>query len=175
VCAQRTDYCSYSREGFIARKVLVVRTGETFESTSFNPHGLLSLSLTKPRGPRSDEPRRFIPHVCHKRFLAEIIEYLNQGHPLDTDKYNPGNEAALAATRAGKMGACMSSNQEELDQKKRSQAIDKKLEEDSRRLRRECKILLLGMPNHYNSPRWAYVANNFKVLERVENRRSSSR
>ncbi|KAE8444501.1 G protein alpha subunit [Mollisiaceae sp. DMI_Dod_QoI] len=42
------------------------------------------------------------------------------------------------------MGACMSSNQEETEQKKRSQAIDKKLEEDSRRLRRECKILLLG-------------------------------
>ncbi|KUJ16837.1 G protein alpha subunit [Mollisia scopiformis] len=42
------------------------------------------------------------------------------------------------------MGACMSSNQEESEQKKRSQAIDKKLEEDSRRLRRECKILLLG-------------------------------
>jgi hypothetical protein len=31
-----------------------------------------------------------------------------------------------------------------MEQKKRSQAIDKKLEEDSRRLRRECKILLLG-------------------------------
>lgn len=30
------------------------------------------------------------------------------------------------------------------DQKKRSQMIDRKLEEDSRRLRRECKILLLG-------------------------------
>ena len=36
----------------------------------------------------------------------------------------------------------MSSNTEE---KKRSQAIDRKLEEDSKRLRRECKILLLGM------------------------------
>lgn len=30
--------------------------------------------------------------------------------------------------------------------KKRSQKIDKDLEEDSKRLRRECKILLLGMP-----------------------------
>jgi len=29
--------------------------------------------------------------------------------------------------------------------KKRSQKIDKDLEEDSKRLRRECKILLLGM------------------------------
>jgi hypothetical protein len=45
------------------------------------------------------------------------------------------------------MGACGSKEaaNEDLEQKKRSQAIDKKLEEDSRRLRRECKILLLGM------------------------------
>jgi hypothetical protein len=42
------------------------------------------------------------------------------------------------------MGACMSSNSEEAELKKRSQKIDKDLEEDSRRLRRECKILLLG-------------------------------
>lgn len=42
------------------------------------------------------------------------------------------------------MGACMSSNNEEVEQKKHSQAIDRQLEEDSRRLRRECKILLLG-------------------------------
>jgi len=45
------------------------------------------------------------------------------------------------------MGACMSSNTDETEQKKRSQMIDKKLEEDSRRLRRECKILLLGTLN----------------------------
>ncbi|KEZ41263.1 hypothetical protein SAPIO_CDS7353 [Scedosporium apiospermum] len=42
------------------------------------------------------------------------------------------------------MGACMSSNNEEAIRKKHSQAIDKQLEEDSKRLRRECKILLLG-------------------------------
>ena len=42
------------------------------------------------------------------------------------------------------MGACMSSNNEEASRKKHSQAIDKQLEEDSKRLRRECKILLLG-------------------------------
>jgi len=42
------------------------------------------------------------------------------------------------------MGACMSSNTDETEQKKRSQMIDKNLEEESRRLRRECKILLLG-------------------------------
>jgi guanine nucleotide-binding protein G(i) subunit alpha len=45
------------------------------------------------------------------------------------------------------MGACGSSEAgggEDLEQKKRSQAIDRKLEEDSRKLRRECKILLLG-------------------------------
>lgn len=43
------------------------------------------------------------------------------------------------------MGACMSTNGEETEMKKRSQKIDKDLEEDSKRLRRECKILLLGM------------------------------
>ncbi|KAJ9636726.1 Guanine nucleotide-binding protein alpha-2 subunit [Coniosporium tulheliwenetii] len=46
------------------------------------------------------------------------------------------------------MGICMSSNgggeNNGEEGKKRSQQIDKKLEEDSRRLRRECKILLLG-------------------------------
>lgn len=43
------------------------------------------------------------------------------------------------------MGACMSSGSaEDGDQKKRSQAIDRTLEEDSKKLRRECKILLLG-------------------------------
>ena len=43
------------------------------------------------------------------------------------------------------MGSCMSTSSEESEQKKRSQAIDKTLEEDSKRLRKECKILLLGM------------------------------
>ena len=42
------------------------------------------------------------------------------------------------------MGLCMSTNSEEAEQRKRSQAIDRRLQEDSRRLRRECKILLLG-------------------------------
>jgi guanine nucleotide-binding protein G(i) subunit alpha len=42
------------------------------------------------------------------------------------------------------MGGCMSTNQEEMEQKKKSQAIDRVLEEDSKRLRKECKILLLG-------------------------------
>lgn len=48
------------------------------------------------------------------------------------------------------MGACgskeVAGGAEDGEQKKRSQAIDRKLEEDSKRLRRECKILLLGMP-----------------------------
>ena len=43
------------------------------------------------------------------------------------------------------MGACQSTdNGEEEEKRKRSRAIDAKLEEDSRRLRKECKILLLG-------------------------------
>jgi guanine nucleotide-binding protein subunit alpha len=41
----------------------------------------------------------------------------------------------------------MSTDSEVAEQKKRSQEIDKKLEEDSRKLRRECKILLLGDQN----------------------------
>jgi guanine nucleotide-binding protein subunit alpha len=43
------------------------------------------------------------------------------------------------------MGSCVSSEPAAGDeQKKRSQAIDRRLDEDSKRLRRECKILLLG-------------------------------
>lgn len=42
------------------------------------------------------------------------------------------------------MGVCMSSNSEDAEQKKKSQMIDDGLAEDARRLRRECKILLLG-------------------------------
>jgi guanine nucleotide-binding protein subunit alpha len=42
------------------------------------------------------------------------------------------------------MGLCMSASSEEAEMKKISQKIDKELEEDSKRLRRECKILLLG-------------------------------
>jgi hypothetical protein len=42
------------------------------------------------------------------------------------------------------MGVCVSTNADESELKKRSQMIDRALEEDSRRLRRECKILLLG-------------------------------
>lgn len=46
------------------------------------------------------------------------------------------------------MGACQSmQNGDEEEKKKRSRAIDAKLEEDSRRLRKECKILLLGTLN----------------------------
>lgn len=42
------------------------------------------------------------------------------------------------------MGACVSHDNDGVEQKKKSQAIDKILEEDSKRLRKECKILLLG-------------------------------
>ncbi|PGH17576.1 guanine nucleotide-binding protein alpha-3 subunit [Polytolypa hystricis UAMH7299] len=41
-------------------------------------------------------------------------------------------------------GCCSSATGEDAESKKRSQLIDKTLEEDSKRLRRECKILLLG-------------------------------
>ncbi|ODA76235.1 hypothetical protein RJ55_08080 [Drechmeria coniospora] len=43
------------------------------------------------------------------------------------------------------MGGCMSTSSVEVaEQKKKSQAIDKVLEDDSKKLRKECKILLLG-------------------------------
>ena len=43
------------------------------------------------------------------------------------------------------MGACVSSESaDEVEKKKKSRAIDAALEEDARRLRKECKILLLG-------------------------------
>lgn len=38
----------------------------------------------------------------------------------------------------------MSTSGEDSDQRKKSNKIDKELEEDSKRLRKECKILLLG-------------------------------
>ena len=47
------------------------------------------------------------------------------------------------------MGACQSNNStEDAEQKKRSQMIDRTLEEDSKKLKRECKILLLGETNN---------------------------
>jgi guanine nucleotide-binding protein G(i) subunit alpha len=48
------------------------------------------------------------------------------------------------------MGNCFSSNQEK-EAKERSYAIDKQIEEDSRKLKRECKILLLGEWKHKNN------------------------
>lgn len=41
------------------------------------------------------------------------------------------------------MGACMSSGGEK-GAKERSTAIDRQIEEDSRKFKKECKILLLG-------------------------------
>jgi guanine nucleotide-binding protein subunit alpha len=45
------------------------------------------------------------------------------------------------------MGCCSGAQDDVDEQKKRSQAIDRTLEEDSKRLRRECKVLLLGADN----------------------------
>ncbi|KAI5307041.1 hypothetical protein KEM56_005434 [Ascosphaera pollenicola] len=44
------------------------------------------------------------------------------------------------------MGVCLSSNKgaENVEERQRSQAIDKKIEDDAKRLSKECKILLLG-------------------------------
>ena len=53
------------------------------------------------------------------------------------------------------MGICMSTRGEDSEQRKRSNKIDKDLEEDSKRLRKECKILLLGTspPNPHQPSR----------------------
>lgn len=42
------------------------------------------------------------------------------------------------------MGICGSSEAVDTEQKKKSQAIDRELESESKRLQHECKILLLG-------------------------------
>lgn len=77
------------------------------------------------------------------------------------------------------MGSCMSTSGEESEQRKRSNKIDKDLEEDSKRLRRECKILLLGTslrPAQFwterADPRRFYCA---QAPARAESRRLSSR
>jgi len=87
------------------------------------------------------------------------------------------------------MGNCMSSNGEDGEQKKRSQLIDRTLEEDSKKLRRECKILLLGeyAPcfRHTSCNAYAFFSPPGtstdlrlligQVLARVESRQSSSK
>ena len=42
------------------------------------------------------------------------------------------------------MGACFSSEGDDNEARKKTAVIDRKIEEDARRLKRECKILLLG-------------------------------
>ena len=61
-------------------------------------------------------------------------------------KGSKSKDFGVNCTWGGSMGACGSTetSNEDSEQKKRSQAIDRRLEEDSKRLRKECKILLLG-------------------------------
>lgn len=69
------------------------------------------------------------------------------------------------------MGACQSSqDNEEEEKKKRSRAIDAKLEEDSRRLRKECKILLLGKLGRLSTMS-KLMADTFQAPERAGNPR----
>ncbi|KAI8945410.1 hypothetical protein F4801DRAFT_584459 [Xylaria longipes] len=56
------------------------------------------------------------------------------------------------------MGACMSSNKEDEEQKKRSQAIDRALDDGSKKLHRECKILLLGHISDLIATAWLPLA-----------------
>lgn len=67
------------------------------------------------------------------------------------------------------MGACQSmQNGDEEEKRKRSRAIDAKLEEDSRRLRKECKILLLGTLDPSPSDGGSAYKNK-QVLEKAVN------
>ena len=56
------------------------------------------------------------------------------------------------------MGGCMSSPKpEDAQARQRTQEIDRRLEEDYRRLRKEVKILLLGiLPSLFNSTFYLY-------------------
>lgn len=61
------------------------------------------------------------------------------------------------------MGNCVSSQDREAAQ--RSQEIDKQIEEDSRKFKKECKILLLGTP-HFTlscSPRGGRKARGHRL------------
>lgn len=70
------------------------------------------------------------------------------------------------------MGACMSTGgAEDGDQKKKSQVIDRNLEEDSKKLRRECKILLLGTHPHSYAHTHARF-NTFTFTELLTNMQS---
>lgn len=77
---------------------------------------------------------------CSKPSLESFLAPVLSPHCRSLDRTVVGDHYNLPP----KMGACMSSNSDELEQKKKSQAIDRILEEDSKKLRRECKILLLG-------------------------------
>jgi hypothetical protein len=59
------------------------------------------------------------------------------------------------------MGACQSiQDGDEEEKKKRSRQIDARLLEDERRLRKECKILLLGMNSVLRRGRWMGTSRN---------------
>ena len=81
-------------------------------------------------------PRRSI----QKTGLHVLSPNSHHHHPL----YRPFLRQRLCRFGLFMMGACLSSNGDDAEARKRSQAIDRKINEDSRRLRRECKILLLG-------------------------------
>ena len=74
------------------------------------------------------------------------------------------------------MGACQSSqNGVEEEKKKRSRQIDAKLLEDERRLRRECKILLLGMLQENDLAMPRTCINKDQVPEKAESRQLSNK
>lgn len=104
---------------------------------------------------RSRPEHRFRDRLGHHR--SALVSVGDKNHAPVTGKPESANDKftrvvpqSSESSRPGAlqtvadMGICMSSNNEEAEQKKKSQAIDKILEEDSKRLRKECKILLLG-------------------------------
>lgn len=84
----------------------------------------------------------FLP-VAHGRAHRELVTIRSDLECLRLRV----RESQKEKRKEKKMGSCWSSEAtgDVAEQKKRSQMIDRKLEEDSRQLRRECKILLLGL------------------------------
>lgn len=76
----------------------------------------------------------FVTKVYEKVFRGSVKDSLLRQHGLTRQENNKVSTKQQTPAMS----------REEIQAKRRSQAIDRTLEEDSRRLRRECKVLLLG-------------------------------
>lgn len=82
------------------------------------------------------------------RLALDPVLYHDVNDDDDDDYHVPFGPLSinrLAHTWTSDMGVCFSSEGDDSEARKRTALIDKGIEEDSRRMRRECKILLLGM------------------------------